>query len=199
MAEVVDRFKNRLQQQDLEISRLSAEVLSLRGAVVDAGGASGSTCAPPGVERLREENGKLLYRLRHLKRCLSDEVMKQRPQPISSTSSSSSSSSPATSSSTSSSSPATGPRGDRDGGDGADVDGGMVNVAARLCTAFASAVSAAFPGLAVPPVAIAPSKPQQQQQQQQRIADYQCNSAMAIAQVSRDHRGVVTRRDADSP
>nr|XP_032836785.1 arginine--tRNA ligase, cytoplasmic [Petromyzon marinus] len=194
MAEVVDRFKNRLQQQDLEISRLSAEVLSLRGAVVDAGGASGSTCAPPGVERLREENGKLLYRLRHLKRCLSDEVMKQRPQPISSTSSSTSSSS-ATSSSTSSSSPATGPRGDRDGGDGADVDGGMVNVAARLCTAFASAVSAAFPGLAVPPVAIAPSKPQQQQQQQQRIADYQCNSAMAIAQLLKAKGQKVSPKD----
>ncbi|CAN0412571.1 unnamed protein product [Lampetra fluviatilis] len=165
MAEAVDRFKHRLQQQDLEISRLSAEVSSLRGAVVDAGGATESPQAPPGVERLLEENGKLQYRLRHLKRA---------------------------------------PHGDRDGGDGADVDGGMVNVAARLAAAFASAVSAAFPGLAVPPVAIAPSKPQQQQQQkqqqheqqqEQRLADYQCNSAMAIAQLLKAKGQKVSPKD----
>ena len=52
----------------------------------------------------------------------------------------------------------------------------MVNINQQLQDIFGPAIRASFPDLADAPLAITPS-------QQSKFGDYQCNSAMAIAQV----------------
>lgn len=62
----------------------------------------------------------------------------------------------------------------------------MTNINQRLQEIFGEAIRASYPELDNPPLAIAPN-------QQAKFGDYQCNSAMAMAQVrlpipSVDHR-----------
>lgn len=52
----------------------------------------------------------------------------------------------------------------------------MMNINQRLQEIFGQAIRASFPDLDNPPLALAPN-------QQARFGDYQCNSAMAVAQV----------------
>ena len=53
----------------------------------------------------------------------------------------------------------------------------MMNINLRLQEIFGEAIHAACPELESPPLAVTPS-------QQAKLADYQCNSAMGMAQVS---------------
>lgn len=52
----------------------------------------------------------------------------------------------------------------------------MMNINQRLQEVFGEAIRAACPELDNPPLAVAPN-------QQAKFGDYQCNSAMAMAQV----------------
>uniref|UniRef100_A0A8C5EIV7 Arginine--tRNA ligase, cytoplasmic n=1 Tax=Gouania willdenowi TaxID=441366 RepID=A0A8C5EIV7_GOUWI len=52
----------------------------------------------------------------------------------------------------------------------------MTNIVVALQHVFATAITSAFPDLSRPPLAVSPN-------QQARFGDYQCNSAMAIAQM----------------
>ncbi|XP_068187076.1 arginine--tRNA ligase, cytoplasmic [Antennarius striatus] len=124
MNDPVTGYSSRLQQQELEIQRLSAEIDSLRNPE--------NLKSTPQVEELREENARLKYRLNVLKRSLQED---------------------------------TPPR-----------SGSMVDISQRLQELFAEAIQASFPELENPPLAVAPN-------QQARFGDYQCNSAMAMAQM----------------
>lgn len=53
----------------------------------------------------------------------------------------------------------------------------MLNINQRLQQIFGEAISTAYPDLENPPLAVTPN-------QQAKFGDYQCNSAMAMAQVS---------------
>ena len=53
----------------------------------------------------------------------------------------------------------------------------MTNVQTSLNLIFGEAIRVSFPSLINPPIAV-------QQAQNERFGDYQCNSAMAIAQVN---------------
>lgn len=53
----------------------------------------------------------------------------------------------------------------------------MVNINQQLQEIFGKAIRSSFPELENPPLALAPN-------QQPKFGDYQCNSAMAMAQVS---------------
>lgn len=53
----------------------------------------------------------------------------------------------------------------------------MTNINQRLQEIFGHAISVAYPDLENPPLAVAPN-------QQPKFGDYQCNSAMAMSQVS---------------
>ncbi|XP_017288225.1 arginine--tRNA ligase, cytoplasmic [Kryptolebias marmoratus] len=124
MGDPVTEYSARLQQQELEIQSLSAEVESLKNP---------QNLGPSArLDELREENAKLKYRLNVLKRSLWDV------------------------------SPS--------GGDA------MTNINQRLQEVFGDAIQAAFPELADPPLAVTPN-------QQAKFGDYQCNSAMAMAQM----------------
>lgn len=52
----------------------------------------------------------------------------------------------------------------------------MLNINQRLQQIFGEAISTAYPDLENPPLAVTPN-------QQAKFGDYQCNSAMAMAQV----------------
>lgn len=53
----------------------------------------------------------------------------------------------------------------------------MLNINQRLQQIFGKAISTAYPDLENPPVSVSPN-------QQAKFGDYQCNSAMAMSQVS---------------
>lgn len=56
-------------------------------------------------------------------------------------------------------------------------DNEMLNINQRLQQIFGEAINTAYPGLENPPLTVTPN-------QQAKFGDYQCNSAMAMAQVS---------------
>lgn len=56
-------------------------------------------------------------------------------------------------------------------------DKAMLNVNQRLQQIFGEAINTTYPGLENPPLTVTPN-------QQAKFGDYQCNSAMAMAQVS---------------
>uniref|UniRef100_A0A673Y0F5 Arginine--tRNA ligase, cytoplasmic n=1 Tax=Salmo trutta TaxID=8032 RepID=A0A673Y0F5_SALTR len=124
MGDPVADYTSRLQQQELEIHSLTAELESLKN--------------PQGLglsshlDGLREENAKLKYRLNVLKRSLQEE----RSQ----------------------------------------CSKTMMNINQRLQEIFGEAIREACPDLENPPLAVTPN-------QQAKFGDYQCNSAMAMAQM----------------
>ncbi|XP_073335980.1 arginine--tRNA ligase, cytoplasmic [Pagrus major] len=124
MGDPVTEYTTRLQQQELEIQSLSAEIESLKNPQ--------NLNASARLEELREENNKLKYRLNILKRGLQEE----RPQ----------------------------------------CSQAMLNINQRLQEIFGDAIRAACPELDNPPLVVAPN-------QQAKFGDYQCNSAMAMAQM----------------
>lgn len=56
----------------------------------------------------------------------------------------------------------------------------MMNINQRLQEIFGEAIREACPDLENPPLAVTPN-------QQAKFGDYQCNSAMAMAQVGLEH------------
>lgn len=56
----------------------------------------------------------------------------------------------------------------------------MMNINQRLQEIFGEAIREAWPDLENPPLAVTPN-------QQAKFGDYQCNSAMAMAQVGLEH------------
>ncbi|GAA6232524.1 arginine--tRNA ligase, cytoplasmic isoform X2 [Lates japonicus] len=124
MGDPVTDYTARLQQQELEIRNLSAEIESLKNPQ----NLSSSTR----LDELREENAKLKYRLNILKRSLQEERTY--------------------------------------------CSKSMMNINQRLQEVFGEAIRASCPELDNPPLAVTPN-------QQAKFGDYQCNSAMAMAQM----------------
>ncbi|KAG7263462.1 hypothetical protein CRUP_038587 [Coryphaenoides rupestris] len=64
----------------------------------------------------------------------------------------------------------------------------MLNIVQRLQEVFSRAVGVAWPQVAAPPLAVTPN-------QQPKFGDYQCNSAMALAQILKSSGQKVSPRD----
>ncbi|XP_020776287.2 LOW QUALITY PROTEIN: arginine--tRNA ligase, cytoplasmic [Boleophthalmus pectinirostris] len=130
MGDPLTECHSRLEQQEKEIKRLSAEIESIKNP---------KNLDPTArLDELREENAKLKYRLNILKRSL------QESPPSSLT-----------------------PLSDSKA---------MLNINQRLQQIFGRAISAAYPEIEGPPVAVTPTN-------QAKFGDYQCNSVMAMYQM----------------
>ncbi|KAM9788922.1 arginine--tRNA ligase, cytoplasmic [Neosynchiropus ocellatus] len=124
MGDPVSEYTARLQQQELEIRNLNAEIECLKNPK--------SLQPSSRLDELRDENTKLKYRLNVLKRSLQEEH--------------------------------------------AHCSGSMTNINQRLQEIFGQAIRASCPELDDPPLVVTPN-------QQAKFGDYQCNSAMALAQM----------------
>nr|XP_046265712.1 arginine--tRNA ligase, cytoplasmic [Scatophagus argus] len=124
MGDPITVYTARLQQQEQEIQRLSAEIESLKNPQ--------NLNSSSHLDELREENARLKYRLNILKRGLEEEST--------------------------------------------HCSQFMMNINRRLQEIFGKAIRASCPELDNPPLAVTPN-------QQAKFGDYQCNSAMAMAQM----------------
>ncbi|CAF89939.1 unnamed protein product, partial [Tetraodon nigroviridis] len=124
MGDLITEYTERLQQQELQIQALSAEIESLKN--------SQNASSSAELEALMEENSRLKYRFNILNRALQEERTR--------------------------------------------CGHAMVNINQRLQEVFGLAIRTSFPELENPPLALAPN-------QQPKFGDYQCNSAMAMAQM----------------
>ncbi|XP_028277896.1 arginine--tRNA ligase, cytoplasmic [Parambassis ranga] len=124
MGDPVMEYTARLQEQEQDIRRLSAEIESLKNPQ--------NLSPSPLLDELREENARLKYRVNILKRSLQEGS--------------------------------------------SHCSKSMMNINQRLQEIFGEAIRASFPELENPPLAVTPN-------QQAKFGDYQCNSAMAMAQM----------------
>ncbi|XP_053703744.1 arginine--tRNA ligase, cytoplasmic [Synchiropus splendidus] len=124
MGDPVSEYTARLQQQEMEICHLNAEIECLKNPE--------NLQPSPRLDELRDENTKLKYRLNVLKRSLQEE--------------------------------------------NGHCSGSMTNINQRLQEIFGQAIRASCPELDDPPLVVTPN-------QQAKFGDYQCNSAMALAQM----------------
>ncbi|KAJ8385417.1 hypothetical protein AAFF_G00189430 [Aldrovandia affinis] len=124
MGDPVSEYASRIQQQEREITFLSAEIEKLKNP--ETLGISSQ------LDELREENTRLKYRLNILKRSLQEEK--------------------------------------------SQCSKTMININQCLQEVFGNAIQAAYPDLEDSPHTVTPN-------QQAKFGDYQCNSAMAMAQM----------------